>query len=434
MNTTFDQVLDVVRARLEAHPGIAQALGPALLNRDLAGRVRLIVPENAREALEALDGFDSFCKDVVGGLGPHADPGGLLLFESDVDSVIFGAPTFGLAGFERIRVVDRLATVGDWGHIADAWAESMRVVFYSIKGGVGRSTALAVLAGVLAERGHRVMVVDLDLASPGLSSGLLPSDRHPTHGVVDWLVEDLVDNGDTILDGMVGTVDLPAGGEVIVVPAHGTEPGEYISKLGRVWMPKVLAAGRESWSTRLRRMLGALEARWKADIVLIDSRSGIDEISSACVTEVGASLVLIFANDSAQAWDGYEVLFEHWRKAGAIQDIRKRLQVVGAAQPVENEGAYQAALIQRAATVFSDNLYDEIDGENELGNEFNFGPNDELAPHYPWRVRWDKAFMGLKAWRDVFGAVDGVVAEAAFGPLIEGIARWREVGMEMDDA
>lgn len=49
--------------------------------------------------------------------------------------------------------------------------------------------------GVAAGAGRkRVLVLDLDLESPGLSSALLPSERQPKYGITDWLIEDLLDS------------------------------------------------------------------------------------------------------------------------------------------------------------------------------------------------------------------------------------------------
>src|SRR4051794_23443603 len=45
----------------------------------------------------------------------------------------------------------------------------MIVTFYSFKGGVGRTLALANVGVVLAQGGHRVLVVDFDLEAPGLT-------------------------------------------------------------------------------------------------------------------------------------------------------------------------------------------------------------------------------------------------------------------------
>jgi MinD-like ATPase involved in chromosome partitioning or flagellar assembly len=159
----------------------------------------------------------------------------------------------------------------------------------------------------LAQQGKRVLVLDLDLVSPGLSSSLLPEDRRPTFGITDWLVEDLVDNADTVLADMVGTSTLSHDGEIYVVPAHGREPGEYIAKLGRAWMPKVGAGGaHEPWFKRLDRLLTRLEQDKQPDVILIDSRAGIDEVASACVTGLGAAGILLFAIDGEQTWSGYQ--------------------------------------------------------------------------------------------------------------------------------
>lgn len=68
-------------------------------------------------------------------------------------------------------------------------------------------------------------------------------------------------------------------------------------------------------------------------VILLDSRAGIDEVASSCVTDLGAKLVLLFAIDSEQTWSGYRILFQHWRTSGVVQAIRERLQMVGAVIP-----------------------------------------------------------------------------------------------------
>ena len=44
------------------------------------------------------------------------------------------------------------------------------ITFYSYKGGVGRSLALANIAALLVKRGRRVVLIDFDLEAPGLDS------------------------------------------------------------------------------------------------------------------------------------------------------------------------------------------------------------------------------------------------------------------------
>src|SRR5262252_1220498 len=62
--------------------------------------------------------------------------------------------------------------------------------FYSYKGGVGRSMALANVAVLLARWGQRVLVIDWDLEAPGLERffGLwLQGSRHSSPGLIDLI-------------------------------------------------------------------------------------------------------------------------------------------------------------------------------------------------------------------------------------------------------
>src|SRR4051812_16178325 len=63
------------------------------------------------------------------------------------------------------------------------------ITFYSFKGGVGRSMALANIAVQLARRGKRVLAVDWDLEAPGLHRyfvGRVPEEAN-THGLAHLL-------------------------------------------------------------------------------------------------------------------------------------------------------------------------------------------------------------------------------------------------------
>ena len=64
-----------------------------------------------------------------------------------------------------------------------------RVVFYSYKGGVGRTTALIQTAFQLARAGKRVVLVDMDVEAPGLQALLPPTDKPVEEGLIDYLWE-----------------------------------------------------------------------------------------------------------------------------------------------------------------------------------------------------------------------------------------------------
>ncbi len=419
--TTFDQILPRVNEILGHHTNLLETIGPLLINRDLNGRVRLIVAEEARRNEAAIM---ELARDLSDALGVHAfPPEQFVLFETDIEAVLYGAPSFTLEAFPAVRVVDRLATESDWSAISPESPGAPRIVFFSIKGGVGRSTALAATAWALAQAGKRVLVLDLDLESPGLSSALLPEERRPAFGITDWLVEDLVDNGDAVLDNLIATSTLSHDGEIFVVPAHGQEPGEYIAKLGRVWMAKTDPDGvTEPWSARLSRLINALEDRLAPDIVLIDSRAGIDEVAASCITGLGACLVLLFAIDGDQTWSGYQVLFRHWNRAGKAEEIRERLQLVGAMiQDDDSRHDYFAGLRERSWDLFADALYDEIQAGEPAADRFSFDESDESAPHYPWPIRWNRGFAALRSLHGRLQQVDEAEVVAVFGPLINGV-------------
>lgn len=440
---TFDLILPIIQDWLRVHRvSLNDLLSDVddwlLVNRDLNGRVRLILPERFSQGDQRLL-WNTLVSPLMQRLGRHAfAPDVGILFEENRVKAFQGASSYLIDGFANIWLLDRLATEADWARITPKTTGNERVVFFSIKGGVGRSTALAAAAWHLAQAGKRVLVLDLDLESPGLSSALLPPQRQPKYGITDWLVEDLVDNGEAIFESMRATSDLSHDGEIHVVPAHGAEHGEYIAKLGRVWMPKLRADGtREAWSARLGRLLQQLEQRIEPDVTLIDSRSGIDEIASACITELGANLILLFALEGEQTWNGYRMLFEQWQRAGVAPQIRERLQVVGALVPETDRIDYVAGLREHSYGIFSDTLYDEIapaktgdvglqtDGKWQVGslNEgWNFDEADDTAPHHPWVVNWHRSFAGLLSLQGRLAVIDSQEVESVFGAFINGLS------------
>jgi len=438
--TSFDRILPALAQVMAARWDDLEPLLPIFVNRDLNGRVRLFLDATLEptEEGEQWRKLQNLANAVHANLSPHVgEPGQIFDFKDSLLDLIKTSTTYPLSDqlgniLPNVYVVDRLAQEATWETISNDISTVPRVVFYSIKGGVGRSTALAASAWALAESGQRVLVLDLDLESPGLSTSLLPTSRQPAYGITDWLVEDLVNNGDAILDQMHASLgSQQRGGELIVVPSHGDNPGEYVSKLGRVWMPGFTADGqRQTWSERLLRMIQQLEAKHQPTIVLIDSRAGIDEVASACVTDLGAKLIYLFALDSLQTWQGYRILFEHWRLHGVAPIIRERLQVVGALIPTWGDGAFTQAtrqLRENAYSLFSGSLYDEAwpeadedaDGlSSPPADLFSFDLPDRTAPHNPCAIGWNQAFAAIESLHDRLQSTDPDQIKLVFGSLL----------------
>jgi hypothetical protein len=196
-------------------------------------------------------------------------------------------------------------------------------------------------------------------------------------------------------------------------------------------MPGFNAEGiRQNWSERLQRLISALEQKHHPSIVLIDSRAGIDEVASACVTDLAARRIYLFAVDSLQTWRGYQMLFDHWRLHGVAPIIRKRLQVVGALIPTWSDGAFTQAtrqLRENAYSLFSGSLYDEAwpeadedaDGfHSPPADLFNFDLPDDTAPHNPCAIGWNQAFAAIESLHDRLQGMEAGQIRLVFGSLL----------------
>lgn len=420
--TTFDELLPRVANLLRQYSALINDVDWLIVNRDLNGRIRLIAPS----AIEGVDTkrlqLEELYRSLISELAPHVYPDGAgILYESTRAQACNGTSSFELEGLSKVYVIDRLATESRWESIAAVSNGVPRIVFFSIKGGVGRSTALAANAWALAQQGKRVLVLDLDLESPGLSSALLSNDRQPIHGITDWLVEDLVNNGDVLINDMYATSGLQTEGDIYLVPAHGVNPGEYVSKLGRVWMPKITDGQPENWSSRLNRLVTQLESQINPDAILIDSRAGIDEVASACVTDLGAHTILMFAIQGQQTWTGYRALFNHWQQRGVITDIRDRLQLVAGLVPDDERRLDYLSALRTDAYGLFESTYDEVEAGEISGWSFEEG--DDNAPHAPLPIRWNRGWYGLLSLQHRMVQIDKDEVESVYGKLLDFVNR-----------
>ncbi len=287
-----------------------------------------------------------------------------------------------------IGLLDRLQTNQDWLRPAIRSEPLIPlIVGYSIKGGVGRSTALAVLALALAMEGKRVTVVDLDLEAPGIGA-LLLGDNLPAYGVIDWLTETLVDgeSADRLIQDILfraPAVNANAlAGDIMVMPAYGRMTGNYVEKVGRAYMPSFGADGRLSGlADRLDHLVSVLaRGDEPPQIILLDSRAGLHDIAAAAVVRLGAE-VLAFGRDETQSWEVYSHWLNHLKRSSQIgttdenEDLRLRLKTVAAM--VDDFGEPVKRWITRSYDTWA-TLYDEAEGA-----PYAYSETDEAAPHHP---------------------------------------------------
>jgi hypothetical protein len=379
--------------------------------RDILGRSTLVLDDRG-ESLE-ID-LDQSRRELHRSIAPFS-PGeqeciilGTGLFSADSiflspELVEYRTQIDGSAGY--VKVLERTVVGIDWSRnpAADSKALSRRITLYGFKGGVGRSTATAILARHLANTGRCVLVIDLDLESPGVSSLLEDPSQLPANGVVDHLVETAVGGGDGLeLVTKSQVVPVQGNGEVWLAPACGRprEQYDYLAKLNRIYAdlpPTQRGLPAKPFSQRLADTVTACEAavedRSRApDVVLIDSRAGIHDIAAVAIGQL-SGLSLLFAVDNPGTWDGYRMLFEQWQKAPVrAESIRERLRLVAAMTHATDHVARLAAIRDNAQETFSV-LYD--DETSPDSGAFNPSVDDESAPHSPIEILFTNDLVGL---------------------------------------
>jgi hypothetical protein len=386
-NTAWDRAVAIA---IGERDGVLSTAKRIMLVRDLLGRVHLAL-ECAPPA-QQLDVLRTRFAEDCGPFWSGSILDGRLMFAPEA---VFDSPdAFEIA--DRIWAIEKMTMGAEWsrGALANKGLQPPRATLYGLKGGVGRSTALCGWAWHLARLGKRVLAIDLDLESPGISSLLLPPDRVPEFGLVDWFVEDAVGNADEdLLRFMVGRSPLEddTAGQIYVAPSGGILGSDYIAKLSRVYMDVPDEAGTRTFAERVADMVDQLEQSIKPDVVLLDSRAGLHDMAAIATTRLNA-MTFLFAAGTRQTWDGYNILLRRWSKHPNIaREVRQRIRIVAAQIPERDRGPYLERFTQDSYDAFSEAFYEETASDPD---DFNFDIDAIEAPHYPLRVNWLGVLQG----------------------------------------
>jgi tetratricopeptide (TPR) repeat protein/MinD-like ATPase involved in chromosome partitioning or flagellar assembly len=191
------------------------------------------------------------------------------------------------------------------------------ITFYSYKGGVGRTFALANIAVLLAKRGKRVLLMDWDLEAPGLHRYFKPYLEHTFLGR-DGLVHLLGNaeaNSQVSWQSYITKVAIPDCKQIHLI-ASGDQAPDYVERVRNF-----------SWSIFFEKNAGGdLLNRWRNewkehyDFVLVDSRTGITDTGGVCTIYLPDILVLVFSANNQSFERGVQV-------ASGVQQARRNLAV-----------------------------------------------------------------------------------------------------------
>jgi len=167
------------------------------------------------------------------------------------------------------------------------------ITFYSYKGGVGRTMALANVATLLAQKGKRVLLVDFDLEAPSLPNYGGLSDLVIEHGLVDYISAYRETGKAPDVAEHIYKCDQD-GNPIWIMPAGDTLTNDYSRKLASI-----------DWRTLYEEEKGYfffedLKQQWQMfeqkgfDYVLIDSRTGHTDVGGICTRHLPDLVVAMY--------------------------------------------------------------------------------------------------------------------------------------------
>lgn len=177
------------------------------------------------------------------------------------------------------------------------------VTFYSYKGGVGRTMALANAAVLLSKWGYRTLLVDWDLEAPGLEFYFREQlrDGPGIEGITQQQgITELL--GRKLSDKVLAEDQILWQDQFLEITVFADSPPLHLITAGK---------RDESYFNKVRNLdiqtlydekdggffIESLRNEWKQayDYVLIDSRTGITDIGGICTVQLPDILVLLFA-------------------------------------------------------------------------------------------------------------------------------------------
>ena len=221
--------------------------------------------------------------------------------------------------------------------------------FYSYKGGVGRSMALANVAASLAKRGRRVMMIDFDLEAPGLDSFEEFGIPREKVGMVEYVCHYLTTGGIAPIEDHVH--------EIVPMNLNGSDRPAQQQLEGKLWL---MTSGAKNdsynekrlsinWADLYENHAGAdffdnfkaeIEEKYRPDYVLVDSRTGLTDVGGVCTLHLPDLVFLLFSLNE-QNLQGIASV------ARVLRDSEKFPQIIPVATPVPNLQASGESLLDQ---------------------------------------------------------------------------------------
>jgi MinD-like ATPase involved in chromosome partitioning or flagellar assembly/tetratricopeptide (TPR) repeat protein len=255
---------------------------------------------------------------------------------------------------------------------------SLFTTFYSYKGGVGRSLALANVAWLLANHHTepvRVLVIDFDLGAPGLHRVLGMKNVEKSLGILDY-VHSFVDTA--VVPDVAAHIHSTSCKGVDIIPA-GKLDDEYQRRLEKVNWSELYE---HRFGFELFQNLRKAISEQGYEYVLIDSLTGFSDVGGICVRQLPDALVLLFRLNQ-QNLDGIATVFDSTRKSGGVEGgIKSVIPVITPAWPfIDNTST---GWLKKAQKIFRGSELSEIsfDGGLSFGEDIVSKRTKQMRSRY----------------------------------------------------
>ncbi|MFL6196167.1 MAG: MinD/ParA family protein [Thermoanaerobaculia bacterium] len=201
------------------------------------------------------------------------------------------------------------------------------LVFYSYKGGVGRSSLLANAARYLVSLGKGVVALDFDLEAPGLHYRLgregLEAGPERLGGVVPYLLATAqgASSPPRFEEHMVEVPAGSSGGWLRLIPAGPAPDRVYWTALKQLGEDVHFDDPSGEGLMPLLDLHARIKEELHPDYLLIDARSGVTELGGLATTILADTVVCLFTADP-ESLDGTLTVLEALKSAPRLTGQR----------------------------------------------------------------------------------------------------------------
>jgi len=183
------------------------------------------------------------------------------------------------------------------------------ITFYSYKGGVGRSTTLASCAAYLSNHYEKkVVILDCDFEAPGFTNFFIENPSHPVYknGLVEFFIDSQDGLENIVLKDYYWEVSkfYSGKGSIYVFPAGNLDVSESVGKRFPTnlihylnGLTRLDTFSKDVLVEQFRQLFELIKNDINPDVLLIDSRTGFNDIFGVSAFRLSNCVVGFFGNN-----------------------------------------------------------------------------------------------------------------------------------------